>query len=143
MDKNAYAELKDANNFMIGEPDGSHVLLRNKVFILPDGWLGKEELEELWKDNDWIPVPDTDWLLNPYSDISILYDTLGFGTYDLSLPQSFYDEYREEHGESPIGVWCYDNSLFGFFVSFETALNALSAIVIAKEEKWLLNPNLN
>lgn len=59
---------------------------------------------------DQMDVPD-------FYDISVdaQCKALGLKTYDIALPQGWFDEFFRFTGESPCGiiVWCYDKSVFG------------------------------
>jgi hypothetical protein len=81
--------------------------------------------------NKWVTLEEC----SVYSPLELKYGNLGFAvtspvsiadlmqfggfeemTFDYALPQSFFDEYMQNHSRRPIGVWSYANSTFGQFL---------------------------
>jgi len=94
--------------------------------------------------NDLGPqIPGTNMYLNPYTSIREVFDAAGYKTFDTALPQPWVDEWNRKNREKnpnadyivPRGVWWYDDgSIWGEFVSLETAMKKLGEQINEREK---------
>ena len=61
-------------------------------------------------------------------------------SYDFAIPEAFRREYAKEHnGASPIGIWVYDDGLFGNFLSLEDILYGIGEWMIQEIDDRIID----
>jgi len=82
---------------------------------------------------EWYFPISPEWSIARHTSISEVVHAIGLGAFDYALPQWFFDEYINDHGHAPRGVWFYPprgqtNHLFGVFLSLESMFKSLVRI---------------